>query len=242
MPTFNPDSNEASKDPVTTSTTSTADSPYDVVCVGFGPAALSLAIALYEQPRPLRVLFIERQSSFSWRGESFPMERSQMRTNLLQDLVTMRNPLSKFTFLNYLWSTDSLIAYTNLGQINPPRLVFAKYLAWCASHMEAKGWTKYGHAVKDMEPMSKSKDDVELWKLNLQNEQTGAAAKPVFAKKVILALGEQPKLPRALSGFEFNDRILHSVDFTKTLPRLREWQGSNLNIAIVGGKMSLWKS
>ncbi|KAE9972936.1 hypothetical protein BLS_003816 [Venturia inaequalis] len=224
-----------SKATAAASTTSTADSPHDVVCVGFGPAALSLAIALYEQPRPLKVLFIERQPSFSWRGENFPMDRTSMRTNLLQDLVTMRNPLSKFTFLNYLWSTDSLIAYTNLGQMNPPRLVFAKYLAWCASHMDAKGWTRYGQAVKDMEPMTKSNDDVELWKINVQDEKTGEAANPVFAKKVILALGEQPKLPRALSGFQFNDRVLHSVDFMKTLPKLREWKGPSLNIAVVGG-------
>lgn len=158
-----------------------------------------------------------------------------MRTNLLQDLVTMRNPLSKFTFLNYLWSTDSLIAYTNLGQMNPPRLVFAKYLAWCASHIDAKGWTTYGQTVKDMEPMSKSKDEVELWKINVQDEKSGVAGSPAFAKKVILALGEQPKLPRALSGFQFNDKVLHSVDFMKTLPKLRAWQGANLNIAIVGG-------
>ncbi|QDS72570.1 hypothetical protein FKW77_000812 [Venturia effusa] len=228
-------STSKSKSTATVPTSSTAKSPYDVVCVGFGPAALSLAIALYEQPRPLKVLFIERQSSFSWRGENFPMDRSSMRTNLLQDLVTMRDPLSKFTFLNYLWSTDSLIAYTNLGQMNPPRLVFAKYLAWCASHMDAKGWTRYGQVVKNIEPLSKSKDGLETWKINVQEENTGAAAPPVFAKKVVLALGEQPKLPRALSGFQFNDKVLHSVDFMKTLPRLRQWQGPSLKIAVVGG-------
>jgi L-ornithine N5-oxygenase len=213
----------------------TPEVPYDVVCVGFGPAALSLAIALYEQPRPLRVLFIEQQSSFSWRGENFPMDRSQMRTNLLQDLVTMRDPLSRFTFLNYLWSTNSLVGYTNLGQMNPPRLLFAKYLAWCASHMDAKGWTRYGQTVKEMEPVGKSDGEVELWKINIQDAKTRTAVSPVFTKKVILALGEQPKLPRSLSGLDFNNQILHSVDFMKCLPRLREWQGSSLNIAIVGG-------
>jgi L-ornithine N5-oxygenase len=235
MNTFNSNANKTSQDPAPATTVSTTESPYDVLCVGFGPAALSLAIALYEQPISLRVLFIEKQSCFSWRGENFPMDRSQMRTNLLQDLVTMRNPLSKFTFLNYLWSTDSLIAYTNLGQVNPPRLVFAKYLTWCASHMDAKGWTRYGQVVQEIEPMGKSSDDVELWKVNVRDKQSGTAVGPVFAKKVILALGEQPKHPRSLLGFEFNQKVRHSVDFMSCLPRLREWQGSNLSIAIVGG-------
>lgn len=106
---------------------------YDVVIVGFGPAALAQAIALYEQKGgPKNVLVLDRSTGFSWRGQDVPNSRARMRTNLMQDLVTARNPTSEFTFVNYLWATDNLVGYTNLGLINPPRQIFAMYLEWCA--------------------------------------------------------------------------------------------------------------
>jgi L-ornithine N5-oxygenase len=113
--------------------TAQQDKCYDVVIVGFGPAALAQAIALFEQPvGPKNVLILEKSVGFSWRGKELPHGRTKMRTNLIQDLVTARNPKSEFTFVNYLWSTDNLVGYTNLGTINPPRQLFSMYLEWCA--------------------------------------------------------------------------------------------------------------
>jgi L-ornithine N5-oxygenase len=106
---------------------------YDVVIVGFGPAALAQAISLYEQRAgPKNILIMDKSTSFSWRGQDLPHGRAKMRTNLMQDLVTARNPTSEFTFINYLWATDNLVGFTNLGLINPPRQLFDMYLEWCA--------------------------------------------------------------------------------------------------------------
>ena len=101
--------------------------------VGFGPAALAQAVALYEQKgAPNNVLILDKSSRFSWRGKNLPNGRAKMRTNMMQDLVTIRNPTSEFTFVNYLWATENLVGYTNLGLINPPRQLFDMYLEWCA--------------------------------------------------------------------------------------------------------------
>lgn len=43
-------------------------SQYDIVCVGFGPAALAIAIAMHERgfSSNKNVLFLERQAEFGW--------------------------------------------------------------------------------------------------------------------------------------------------------------------------------
>ena len=106
---------------------------YDVVIVGFGPASLAQAISLYEhRGGPKNVLILDKSNGFVWRGADLPNGRARMRTNMMQDLVTARNPTSEFTFVNYLWATDNLVGYTNLGLINPPRQLFGMYLDWCA--------------------------------------------------------------------------------------------------------------
>jgi L-ornithine N5-oxygenase len=112
---------------------------FDVVIIGFGPAALAQAIALYEQRKATRnILIMDKSSGFSWRGRDLPNDRARMRTNLMQDLVTARNPTSEFTFVNYLWATENLVGYTNLGLMNPPRQLFGMYLEWCANKVSSR--------------------------------------------------------------------------------------------------------
>lgn len=113
---------------------------YDVVIVGFGPAALAQAISLYEHKGGRKnVLIMDKSTTgFSWRGSDLPHGRARMRTNLIQDLVTARNPTSEFTFINYLWVTNNLVGFTNLGLINPPRELFDMYLEWCAKKVSCR--------------------------------------------------------------------------------------------------------
>jgi L-ornithine N5-oxygenase len=206
---------------------------YDVVCIGFGPAALSVGIALHEQTQPLRVLFLERNSKFSWIGDRMPDDTISMRTTLLQDLVTQRNPLSRFTFINYLWSSDRLVAYTNLGLTHPPRLIFSQYLSWCAHQLEKLGWVQYGQEAVQIEPVKSNGEIVSLWRVRTKDLATGAITS-VLANNVITAVGTQPKSPKYLSGVDTDNRILHSMQFSDTLPRMRQWPCHCPKIAIIG--------
>lgn len=209
---------------------------YDIVCVGFGPAGLSLAIALHEQPKAQRVLFIERGKSFSWRGDRLSVNGNQMRTNLLQDLVTLRDPSSKFTFLNYLHSTNHLVGYTNLGYTNPPRELFALYLDWCAAHINELGWVQYGQEVEGVEALyGNSGSGVSHWKVTTRDSTTNQASS-VLAKKVVVAAGLQPKLPQSLVPLSTtSDNVAHASLFKYKLPQMFQMADKPLNIAIVGG-------
>src|SRR5947208_15493697 len=86
---------------------------FDVIGVGFGPANLSLAIALEERYESLSVRFLEAQVDPVWQGTML-IEGSDIQNHPARDLVTLRNPRSRYSFLNYLFENGRLEAHLNL--------------------------------------------------------------------------------------------------------------------------------
>lgn len=124
----------------------------DVVGIGFGPSNLALAIALAEHnaavPEQERVSahFFEKQIAFGWhRGMLMP--GTTMQVSHLKDLVTMRDPTSRFTFLAYLHDKGRLTDFINHKIIFPSRIEFHDYLEWPRAHSgkrsptEPRPWT-----------------------------------------------------------------------------------------------------
>jgi L-ornithine N5-oxygenase len=81
------------------------DTVYDILGIGFGPSNLALAIALDEEVRFLerkpRMRFLDRQADFTWHGGML-LPDSHMQISFLKDLVSLRDPTSPFSFVNYL--------------------------------------------------------------------------------------------------------------------------------------------
>jgi len=211
---------------------STDDEILDVLCIGFGPTSLSLAIALHEQPQPLKIRILDRKSQFAWRGDDLPNGALRMRTNLIHDLVSQRNPQSHFTFINYLWNTGTLVSYLNLGLLNPPRQIFSCYLNWCAKQIEELGWTQYNTEVKSIEPVLHEGNLIDRWRVVTFSH--GTASKTYLAKRIIVGVGSQPALPRELLVPGLQGRIHHSARFGSAIPQLQQVRTSPLNVAIIG--------
>src|ERR1700712_3496839 len=78
---------------------------YDFIGIGFGPSNLALAIATQEHAQRSglapHVCFLEKKPAFNWH-EGMLIDGSTMQISFLKDLVTLRNPASRFTFVNYL--------------------------------------------------------------------------------------------------------------------------------------------
>ena len=97
---------------------------HDLIGIGFGPSNIALAIALEEgrdarpQHRPLDALFVERQPGFVWHRNML-LDQAHMQISFLKDLATLRNPSSRFTFLNYLHEKDRLQDFINLKTFSP---------------------------------------------------------------------------------------------------------------------------
>src|SRR3954451_7129535 len=102
---------------------------YDVLGIGFGPANLSLAIELKESAPHLTSRFIEAQHDPTWQGGML-LSGSNIQNHPCRDLVTLRNPRSRYSFLNYLFENDRLIEHLNLPGEFPLRKEYAQYISW----------------------------------------------------------------------------------------------------------------
>ena len=125
---------------------------HDLIGIGFGPSNLALAIALDERRRagqPVDAMFIERQPAFAWHPDML-LSHAHMQISFLKDLATLRNPTSRFTFVNYLHEKQRLQDFINLKTFYPSRREFNDYLGWAAAQFDAS--CAYGEEVIDVLP------------------------------------------------------------------------------------------
>jgi L-ornithine N5-monooxygenase len=192
---------------------------YDVVGIGFGPSNLALAIALHEHNTSSAVAdrvgyrFVERQPGFGWHGGML-IPGTTMQISFLKDLVTQRNPASRFSFLAYLNAKGRLGAFIDHKCFYPSRVEFHDYLDWAAGHLGAS--VLYGHEVLDISvgpPSANSADIVEL-------TVTAASADGELvlrARNVVIATGLTPVLP---PGLPASQRLWHSEDLLNRIDSL----------------------
>ena len=105
---------------------------HDLIGIGFGPSNLALAIALQEREKAqgkLDVVFLDKQADYRWHGNTL-VTQSELQISFLKDLVTLRNPTSPYSFVNYLKAHDRLVDFINLGTFYPCRMEYNDYLRW----------------------------------------------------------------------------------------------------------------
>ena len=107
---------------------------YHTVCIGAGPANLSLA-ALYQSSTTETIALFDKQKGPNWH-ESLLHTGVRMQTSWLKDLVSLVDPTHKLTFINYLVSTGRLFALLNAQFDFIPRREYMQYLAWAAKQID----------------------------------------------------------------------------------------------------------
>jgi L-ornithine N5-oxygenase len=184
----------------------------DIIGIGFGPSNLGLAIAVDEHNRaggpPLSATFIERQPTFGWH-RGMLLDDATMQVSFLKDLVTMRNPVSDFSFLSYLRERDRLIEFINHKVLFPLRIEFHDYLDWVAERLAS--YVTYGRTVVDVVPVV---DDGTVVAFDVVSDDGSGARTTRRGRNVVVAVGLSPSLP---PGTTLGPRIWHNLDL---LPRV----------------------
>jgi L-ornithine N5-oxygenase len=217
-----------------------AEDVHDLICVGFGPASLAVAVAIHDAlssgsalfpaNRVPKVLFIEKQARFAWHAGML-LPGAKMQISFLKDLATLRNPRSEFTFLNYLHKGNRLVDFTNLGTFLPSRVEYEDYLRWCASFFEDV--VRYTHQVTAVSPDGSK--GVETFSVRCQDLQSGESKK-FRARNVLLAIGGQPKLPKVL--LLDHPRVIHSSQYAHLVPSILSKRDAPYRVAVVGAGQS----
>ncbi len=204
---------------------------YDVVGIGFGPANLAIAIALDEQKDldGLRYCFLEKQPRFEWHGGML-LEGTRMQVSFLKDLATLRNPASRFTFVNYLHDQHRLDSFINMGTFFPTRVEYNDYMRWAADQFSDR--VHYGQEVIAIEPVVQG-GEVE-W-VRVRSRQADGSEKEIFTRNLVIGIGGYPRIPPVFAG-KMGDNMVHSSRYKHEYERFARHEAPR--IAVIGAGQS----
>lgn len=207
---------------------------YDVIGIGFGPANLAIAIALEEYQQingtGLSSCFIEKQPAFEWHGGML-LDNTRLQVSFLKDLVTLRNPGSQYSFINYLHRQRRLESFINLGTFFPSRLEYNDYLRWVAAAFNDR--VHYGEEVIAVEPVQ---ENGKIEWLQVISRLPDGTVEHRYARDLIVGIGGYPHIPEVFRS-QRHPRIMHSSQYKKLSHRFGP-VGEVPRLAVVGGGQS----
>ncbi|MFH0518992.1 lysine N(6)-hydroxylase/L-ornithine N(5)-oxygenase family protein [Streptomyces sp. M41] len=202
----------------------------EVLAIGAGPANLALAVALEElAPAHLAdgTLLLERGDSIAWqRGMLLPWSLSQV--SFLKDLVTLRNPRSRYSFVNYLHETGRLEDFINLGTFTPYRSEISDYQRWVAESLEHVK-VRYGSRVTSLRPRRDPGGVVDGWVARM------ADGSSVTGRQLVVGAGRDANIPAVFRGLGA-ERLIHSTEYMDRISGLPRTPGRR--VVVIGGAQS----
>ncbi|HLU01771.1 MAG TPA: SidA/IucD/PvdA family monooxygenase, partial [Advenella sp.] len=111
------------------------DTIYDVLGIGLGPFNLGLA-CLMAPVDGLTAVFLERKSAFSWH-DGMMIPGTTLQNNFMADLVTLADPTSRFTYLNYCKQQGKIYRYYFRENFYLTRQEYNRYCQWAASQLDS---------------------------------------------------------------------------------------------------------
>ncbi|WP_414938350.1 SidA/IucD/PvdA family monooxygenase [Amycolatopsis sp. cmx-11-51] len=201
-----------------------------LLAIGAGPANLALAVAIEESGNPElaeQTLLLEQSPDIKWQRDLLmPWARSQV--SFLKDLVTLRNPRSKFSFLNFLHDQNRLDEFVNLGTFHPFRWEFSDYLQWVAKSLDQVR-IRYDAKVQSIEPARGADGSITGWIATLPGGDT------IRCRDLVVGGGRDTHVPDVFSGLP-SDRLIHSAQYRRRIAQLPA--DAPLRAVVVGGAQS----
>lgn len=182
-------------------------SVHDFIGIGIGPFNLGLA-CLAEPLDGLDALFLDQRPGFDWHPGML-LEGAGMQTPFLADLVTMADPTSRYSFLNYLKQEGRLYPFYIRESFFPLRAEFNAYCQWAAARLSNLRFNRRVEAVSH---------EHGVYRLEVRNTLTGAG-ECYLTRRLVLGTGTEPTVPACCEGVR--DKLLHSADYVGNKLRLQ---------------------
>ncbi|MFD2761514.1 lysine N(6)-hydroxylase/L-ornithine N(5)-oxygenase family protein [Lentibacillus juripiscarius] len=202
-----------------------ADKLYDIIGIGIGPYNLGLA-ALLENTPELDGMFFDKKPKFEWHPGML-IERMNLTTPFLGDLVTFADPTSRFTYINYLHEQNRLYQFYFFNKFQIPRQEYNQYLQWVASQLEQ---LNFGYDVVDV--IDHEEADEPHYEVVVEEASTQKRFS-YFTKNITMATGSEPWVLDTMTGQPKED-VLHTDRYLFEKENLVE----SPNITIVGSGQS----
>ncbi|UUU22330.1 lysine N(6)-hydroxylase/L-ornithine N(5)-oxygenase family protein [Streptomyces sp. DSM 40750] len=118
---------------MTASLPESAVKTHDFIGIGLGPFNLGLA-CLTEPIAELDGIFLDSKPNFEWHSGMF-LDGAHLQTPFMSDLVTLADPTSPYSFLNYLKDSGRLYSFYIRESFYPLRVEYDDYCRWAAGRL-----------------------------------------------------------------------------------------------------------
>ena len=194
---------------------------YDFIGVGLGPYNLGLA-CLTEPIDELDGLFLESKSDFDWHPGML-LDGVTLQTPFMADLVTLADPTSPYSFLNYLKESGRLYSFYIREIFYPLRAEYNKYCRWAAGKLSS---VRFGHEVTGV-----TYDETDGLYTVRSQRRTGETTEH-RARHLVLGTGTPPFIPETCRGL--GGDLLHNGRYLEHKEALQAKE----SITIVGSGQS----
>ncbi|MFE1845878.1 lysine N(6)-hydroxylase/L-ornithine N(5)-oxygenase family protein [Streptomyces sp. SID9913] len=190
---------------------------HDFVGIGLGPFNLGLA-CLTEPIAELDGVFLESKPDFEWHAGMF-LDGAHLQTPFMSDLVTLADPTSPYSFLNYLKEKGRLYSFYIRESFYPLRVEYDDYCRWAAAQLTS---IRFGTTVTAVDY-----DEADgLYAVRTRDGDT------YRARHLVLGTGTVPYVPEPCRGLEGG--LFHNAQYVHRRDELRGKE----SVTIVGSGQS----
>jgi len=199
-----------------------SESIYDLVGIGLGPFNLSLA-CLAEPVEGLSSLFLDENPGFDWHP-GLMLDDVHLQTPFMSDLVTLADPTSPYSFLNYIKQQGRLYSFYIRENFFLLRREYNQYCQWVAERLNNVAFNRHVAQIA-FDPMK------ECYRLTVRCTDNGNSD-TVLARKLVMGTGPSPSVPACCEGLD--DNVIHAGDYLKHKAGLQQQKA----ITLVGSGQS----
>lgn len=166
--------------------------PLDLLGIGLGPFNLSLAALADGVPR-LRAAFYDQRPRFHWHP-GLLIEGATLQVPFLADLVTLADPASRWSFLNWLKSRERLFPFYFAERFHVHRAEYDAYCRWVAESLPGTYFRQQVDTVRW--DADRGHFEVDHTLLDAHGEAEALAR--THARHLVLGIGTEPYVPGPL--------------------------------------------
>ncbi|MCX2480319.1 SidA/IucD/PvdA family monooxygenase [Pedobacter sp. MC2016-15] len=185
------------------------DKIYDIIGIGIGPFNLGMA-ALTAPLTELSAVFLDQSPSFSWHP-GLMLSDATLQVPFMADLVTMADPTSPYSFLNFMKQTDRLYKFYIKEDFYILRKEYNAYCKWVIAQLPS---CRFGQKV-----ISTAYNESQACYELLVEDQKTFEKVMYYTRRLVLGTGTVPKIPESC-GHGVHPHVIHTsqyLDFKRQL-------------------------
>ena len=195
---------------------------FDLLGIGIGPFNLGLA-ALSEPIDGFSCLFLDAKTEFDWHPGML-LSASRLQTPFMSDLVTMADPTSRYSYLNFAKQTGRLYPFYIRENFFLPRNEYNQYCQWVSKQLSN---LKFGFKVTQLD-YNAGEGIYHVTGVDRRSSQS----KTYLCRKLVLGTGTTPYVP---DNCPLHDpRVIHSASYVQQKTYLQ----SQSAITVIGSGQS----